>query len=138
MEFEKCLRDGRRKIRISQRDLAERVGLSTEYIVKLESGQFALVSENQLLQIAQIIGMDERIFTQMYRAMFRSELKATPASSVNSSEIITTAPPELGRVLDPDLIEIANCIKALPTEVKDNLLQIIKVLANTQLKEGAA
>lgn len=135
MEFEKCLRDGRRKIRISQRDLAERVGLSTESIVKLESGQFAEVSENQLLKIAQIINLDGHIFTQMYRAMFRSELKAAPHPPVPMVEIENNGPTPL---IEPDLIEIANCIKALPTEVKNNLLEIVKVLANTQLKEGAA
>ena len=135
-EFEKCLRDGRRKLRISQRDLAERVGISTESIVMLESGCFAEASADQLLKIADIVGMDGHIFTQMYRSMFRSELNSR--QTIEPHQITSMASAAEENQTDPDLLEIANSIMALPTEVKNNLLQIIKLLASTQMKGGAA
>lgn len=123
-EFEKCLRFGRKKKKLTQRDLADQTGLSMKDVSMLESGLFVPLQESTLCRIAQIVGTDEALFLSMYRSLFLKELKQLQSK--------TEALPESPSKNNPELTELFNTLSSMPEEPKTCIIQTIRMLIRAQ------
>ena len=116
MEFENTIKTWRRKTRTSQRDLAERIGISLHDEAMIESGCFVSLNEEQLLRLATLVNVDQNMFILMYKSEFSRELK-----SLSSEEKPGTDPKEETSDIDAYLI-------ALPLEIKESLINMLVFL----------
>ena len=84
-ELMKILRQGRKAKKLSQDQVAEQAGLERSDIVKLESGLFVFLENNDLCKIATAVGTDPEMLIALYRSEFRSELLQQKSESQNIS-----------------------------------------------------
>ena len=130
MELERCMIQGRRDRKLTQRDVAEMSGVLLSDVISLESGIFTMLGSKQLQKLAVTVGVDSDMFTLMYRTEFARELKrAREDQSYDDEEqktpIIEKLPPELPRmILD---------IMSLPQERRTDLIHTIHMLVDAQM-----
>ena len=73
-EFENEMRKGRKEKNLTQRDVAEKVGVPVQTISKLESGIYVPLEKDEIFRIAGVIGSDELLFFSMYENTFHQEM----------------------------------------------------------------
>jgi transcriptional regulator with XRE-family HTH domain len=61
--FDKCLKEARTRAKLSQRVLAERVGIADSYISRMETGAFPPPSRDVTVKLADALGMSGRPVT---------------------------------------------------------------------------
>ena len=140
-ELEKILRQGRKARKLSQDQVAEQVGLERSDIVKLESGLFVFLENNDLCKIAAAVGTDPEMLISLYRSEFRSELqkqksRSQSISAENSAnkEVCRSGQMVIDNVsLDPDLVEIGREIMTLPDKPQRDLIHTMKMLVEAQI-----
>ena len=141
-EFEKVLRYGRKDKKLSQYDVAKMAGLDTTMIVKLESGLFIPLENENLYRIAAAVGVDPGMLTAMYRSEFRSELRQlqlqasqVPQAEKGADESVADEQGKEGKGADPlipELIELGEEIRTMPEELQKSLMHTIQLLVQAQ------
>ena len=141
-EFEKVLRYGRKDRKLSQYDVAKMAGLDTTMIVKLESGLFIPLENENLYKIATAVGVDPGMLTAMYRSEFRSELRQlqlqasqVPQAEEGADDNDTDEHEKEGKGADPlipELIELGEEIRTMPEELQKSLMHTIQLLVQAQ------
>ena len=61
--FDECLKEARKRARLSQRALSERVGIADSYISRMETGAFPPPSRDVTVKLADALGMSGRPVT---------------------------------------------------------------------------
>ena len=137
-EFEKVLRYGRKDKKLSQYDVAKMAGLDTAMIVRLESGLFIPLENENLYRIAAAVGVDPGMLTAMYRSEFRSELRQLQLQASQGPQAEKSVADEQGKEgkgadpLIPELIELGEEIRTMPEELQKSLMHTIQLLVQAQ------
>ena len=126
-EFMKCLIQGRKRQHLTQRDAAEMAGISKEDLIRLESGSFVDLSENELRRIASVIGADGDMMISLFRTEFRPELRAAGIKTGPAASSPASAP------LSRELADIEKILMTMPAESKENLITMFHLLVQAQM-----
>ena len=126
-EFMKCLIQGRKRQHLTQRDAAEMAGISKEDLIRLESGSFVDLSENELRRIASVIGADGDMMISLFRTEFRPELRAAEKRTGQAASSPASAP------LSKELADIERILMTMPEESKENLITMFHLLVQAQM-----
>ncbi len=133
-EFERCLYHGRKARKLSQGEVAEKAGLTREDIISLESGRFISLDDDTIYKIAAVVDMESGMFLSMYRAAFQQELrKAHSGPPIRNGAADTSQVESVHQesALSPDLLVLGKAIMAMPSDVKENLVETIRMLVRT-------
>jgi len=126
-EFMKCLIQGRKRKHLTQRDAAEMAGISKENLIRLESGSFVDLNENELRRIASVVGADGDMMISLFRTEFRPELRAAEKRPGPASSSPASAP------LSKELADIEKILMTMPAESKENLITMFHLLVQAQM-----
>ena len=126
-EFMKCLIQGRKRQHLTQRDAAEMAGISKENLIRLESGSFVGLSENELRRIASVIGADGDMMISLFQTEFQPELRAAEKRTRPVASSPTSAP------LSRELADIEKILMTMPAESKENLITMFHPLVQAQM-----